>query len=378
MIDDNSVIEKWLHNCVQCGNCKYIFRDYEPSCPSGQHFRFETYFASGRIRLAQAIIKGELEWDESLLHSIFACTTCGNCEIQCLAPHREHIVEIIEELRAKAVEHLGALPHHVKFHDRVETNHNPYGEEHHNRHLVKVHNLPAQAETVYFIGCTANYRETKIRDATISLLKKARVDFTIVDEYCCSSPLLRTGQLDLFSKLAQHNLNAIVEAGAKKVVTSCAGCFRTLSHDYPKHGLELPIPVIHSSEFLMDQLTKRVLIPKKMSRRPRVTYHDPCHLGRHMNVYDTPRKVLAFLPVELFEMNPTRENSWCCGAGGGSKAAFNEWSIDTAATRIEHAKELDVDYIVTACPFCVRNLTDACDDTSPKVIDLAELVDMLT
>jgi Fe-S oxidoreductase len=97
-----------------------------------------------------------------------------------------------------------------------------------------------------------------------------------------------------------------------------------------------------------------------------------------MNDYDTPRKVLAFLPVELIEMNPTRENAWCCGAGGGVKAAYNEWSVETAATRIGHAKELDVDYLVTACPFCVRNLTDACDDTSPKVIDLAELVDMLT
>jgi Fe-S oxidoreductase len=319
-----------------------------------------------------------LEWDDSLLNSIFACTTCGNCEIQCLAPHKDHIVEIIEELRVKAVEQLGALPQHVKFHDRVETNHNPYGEEHHNRQLVEVHNLPTQADTVYFIGCTANYRETKIRDATISLLKKAGVDFTIVDEYCCSSPLLRTGQLDLFNELAQHNVNALVEAGAKRVVTSCAGCFRTLSHDYPKHGIEIPIDVIHFSNLLRDLLGKKELIAKKVNQRLRVTYHDPCHLGRHMNVYDTPREVLALLPVELFEMSPTRENSWCCGAGGGSKAAYGDWSMETAATRIGHAKELNVDYIVTACPFCVRNLTDACDDTCPEVIDLAELVDMLT
>jgi Fe-S oxidoreductase len=97
-----------------------------------------------------------------------------------------------------------------------------------------------------------------------------------------------------------------------------------------------------------------------------------------MDVYDTPRKILALLPVELFEMNPTRENAWCCGAGGGSKSAFSEWSMETAAVRIGHAKNLDVDYIVTACPFCVRNLTDACDKSSLKVIDITELVDMLT
>jgi heterodisulfide reductase subunit C len=100
---DGSVIEQWLHSCVRCSNCKYVFRQYFPSCPSGEHFGFETYYASGRIWLAQALYNGELEWEPSLLDPIFACTTCGNCEIQCLAPHSEHIVEMIEELRARAV-----------------------------------------------------------------------------------------------------------------------------------------------------------------------------------------------------------------------------------------------------------------------------------
>lgn len=375
---EESIIEQMLHRCIRCGNCKYIFRDYGPSCPSGEHFKFESYFASGRIWLAQAVSKEEIEIDESLIEPLFACTTCGNCEIQCLAPHREHIVDIIEVLRTQVVEKIGAHPKHIKFHDYVKSVHNPYGAEHHNRSLLAIHNLPKKAETVYFIGCTSNYRETKIRDSTISLLKKAGVDFTIVDEYCCSSPLLRTGQLDLFNELAQHNVNAIVEAGAKRVVTSCAGCFRTLSHDYPKHGIDFPIPVIHISSLLWQLLSNRDLIPKKVSRRQSVTYHDPCHLGRHMNEYDTPRKVITYLPVELFEMNPTRENAWCCGAGGGVKSAYNDFSVETAAVRLEHAKELDVDYLVTACPFCVRNLSDACDEHSPKVIDLAELVDMLT
>jgi Fe-S oxidoreductase len=375
---EDSVIEQMLHRCIRCGNCKYVFRGYEPSCPSGEYFKFESYFASGRIWLAQAVAKNEFEMDESLVEPLFACTTCGNCEVQCLAPHRGHIVDIIEELRSKVVESIGAHPKHIKFHDNVQATHNPYGAQHHNRSLVEVHNLPDKADTVYFIGCTSNYRETQIRDATISLLKKADVDFTIVDEYCCSSPLLRTGQLDLFNELAHHNVNAIMDAGAKRVVTSCAGCFRTLSRDYPKHRIELPVSVIHSSKLLLQLLAKRDLIPKKLSRRPRVTYHDPCHLGRHMNDYDTPRKVLALLPVELYEMNPTRENAWCCGAGGGAKSAYNEWSVETAAVRIRHAKELDVDYLVTACPFCVRNLNDACDETSPKIIDLAELVDILT
>ncbi|MGY5858963.1 MAG: heterodisulfide reductase-related iron-sulfur binding cluster [Candidatus Thorarchaeota archaeon] len=234
---ETSAIEDWLHSCIRCGNCKYVFKDYEASCPSGEHFRFETYFASGRLWMAHGIMKGELEWDPSLIDPIFACTTCGNCEVQCLAPHRENIIDVIEELRCLAVKKMGALPAHQKFADRIESDHNPYGVEHHAQSLVNVHSLPTHAEVVYFIGCTSNYRENEIRDATISVLKKAGIDFTIVDEYCCGSPLLRTGQVDEVTELAEHNRHVIQESGAEKVITSCSGCYRTLSKDYDRLGL---------------------------------------------------------------------------------------------------------------------------------------------
>ncbi|NHJ14880.1 MAG: (Fe-S)-binding protein, partial [Candidatus Thorarchaeota archaeon] len=89
-------IEEWLHSCIRCGTCKYQFLEYTPSCPSGEHFGFESYFASGRIWLARGLLTSQIEWDETMLNPIFACTTCGACQVQCHAPHHEHIVDMIE------------------------------------------------------------------------------------------------------------------------------------------------------------------------------------------------------------------------------------------------------------------------------------------
>ncbi|MHA1863660.1 MAG: (Fe-S)-binding protein, partial [Candidatus Thorarchaeota archaeon] len=373
-----STIQDWLHSCIRCGNCKYVFKEYEPSCPSGDYFHFESFFASGRLWVAHGIQKGELEWDDSLLEPIFACTTCGSCEIQCLSPHREHIVDIIEELRCLAVNKFGPLPAHQKFAEYIESNHNAYGSEHHARDLVDLHSLPRKASVVYFIGCTSNYRENEIRDATISVLKKAEVDFTIVDEYCCGSPLLRTGQIEPVTDLADHNRSAIQAAGASIVVTSCAGCYRTLSKDYNKLDLDLCIDVVHISQFIRDLVDEGRLTFKDSKNILNITYHDPCHLGRHMNEYEAPRTIMTRLPVHLTEMDQNRENTWCCGAGGGCKSAYPEWSLETAKKRIEHAKITNSSTLVSTCPFCKRALNDADDDDSLDIIDLIELVDRLT
>jgi len=370
-------MEEWLYSCIRCGNCKYVFKGYAPSCPSGEYFNFESYFASGRLWIAHGIHKGELDWDPSLIDPIFSCTTCGNCEVQCLAPHREHIVDMIEELRHLAVKKLGALPAHQKFAERIESNHNPYGAEHHARSLVQEHSLPNMASIVYFIGCTSNYRENEIRDSTISILQKAGVDFTIVDEHCCGSPLLRTGQVDEVTELAEHNRTEIQHTGAKTVITSCSGCYRTLIKDYNRLGLELDVEVVHISQFIRELINEGKLILKKSSEPLQVTYHDPCHLARHMGEYEAPRDVLNFLPVDFVEMDEIRESAWCCGAGGGCKAAYPEWSLETAKTRIEHAVETEASTLVSTCPFCKRGLADANND-SMEIIDLCELVDRLS
>jgi len=374
-----SVLEELLHHCIRCGNCKYIFRDYSPSCPSGEKFRFESYFASGRIWLARGLMTGELEWDATLLDPIFACTTCGSCQEQCLSPHRDYIVDIIEELRRLAIERLGPLPAHRAFRESVERNHNPYGEPHHGRSLARQHRLPDKAETVYFVGCTSNYREKAIRDATISVLKKAGIDFTIVDEFCCGSPLLRTGQIGPVKDLAAHNREAFQRAGAERIVTSCAGCFRTLREDYERMSIDLDVEVVHTSQLVRDLLRENRLHVRE-ELKGIVTYHDPCHLARHMGVYDAPREVLERIGLQLKEMRRSRENAWCCGSGGGVKAAYPDWSIEVASQRVEEALDTGAELLVSTCPFCKRGLRDGREATGrgPVVIDLVELVDRVT
>ncbi|MBD3407332.1 MAG: hypothetical protein GF411_14540 [Candidatus Lokiarchaeota archaeon] len=373
MTQETSPISEWLHRCIRCGNCKFIFRDYDKSCPSGHYHKFESYFASGRIWLARGIETEEITFDQSIVEAIFSCPTCASCEIQCQAPHRDHIVDIIEELRAKAVEAVGALPKHKGFLEKIRQHKNPYGETHHSRELAEKHSLPDEADTIYFIGCTSNYRTTSIRDATIQLLNISEIDYTIIDEVCCGSPLLRTGQRSEVPNLVTHNLQKFQEAGAKRVVTSCAGCYRTLKKDYQRYTNGLDIEILHISHLLPTLIERKKIPIKEEKSKLKITYHDPCHLGRHMNVYDAPRRLIDTIPVDLIEMHRNRENSWCCGAGGGCRAEFTDFSLETAKARIEEASKTGADTLVSSCPFCITQLNDA-NTSEMHIIDITQLL----
>ena len=212
---------------------------------------------------------------------------------------------------------------------------------------------------LYFRGCTARERETSISDATEALLKKAGVDYHILDdEKCCGSVLLRTG----FKKEAQEQIkkNSEVLKG-ERILASCAGCYKTLKEDY--EGLD----VIHISQ-LLDELIK----DKKLDFSKKdldVTYHDSCHLGRHCDVFDQPRNVIESV-ANLVEMENIRESSLCCGAGGGVKSAYPEVANQMAQSRIAQAKETGCETLITACPFCKLNLEN--DDL--EVLDLTEFL----
>jgi Fe-S oxidoreductase len=285
---------------------------------------------------------------------------------------------MIEELRSMAVDKLGPLPAHRALAESIVRKHNPYDAVHHNRQIAEQLHLPDKADTVLFMGCTANYRETSVRDATISVLRKAGINFTITDEYCCGSPLLRTGQRTLAQQVAEHNLQAFERAGAERVITSCAGCYRTLSKDYNRLGLDLGIEVLHSAQLVNELIAEKKLKPTIHGATSRVTYHDPCHLGRHMGVYEEPRQILTALLVEFVEMQPNRKNAWCCGAGGGVKSSYPDLAKSTATLRLEQARAVNADLLVSACPFCKRNLADANIGHVSKVSDIVELVDQVT
>jgi heterodisulfide reductase subunit D len=210
-------------------------------------------------------------------------------------------------------------------------------------------------------------------------LKKTNIDFTLIDEHCCCSPILRTGQVNSVKDFINYNITQISNTGAKKIIASCAGCYRTLKKDWVKYGTDYDLEIYHTTELIKDLLDKGKLKFTSEYNKT-LTYHDPCHLGRHMNLYDVPREVYKKIPGITFkEMKRNRENAWCCGAGGGIKIGYPEWSVEISKERLEEAKSTGASVISSICPFCRTNLNDANQkfDMNFEVTDLIEILDNL-
>ncbi len=233
-------------------------------------------------------------------------------------------------------------------------------------------------DILYYVGCTAsfddNVREVGIN--TVNILNALGLKFGILgkEEECCGSVLLRVGDKEFF-RLAEDNVRIFNSLGVKMLITSCAGCFRTIKEDYKKVG-KLNMEVLHTAE-LMARLIREKKIDLKHEVPLRVTYHDPCHLGRHSNVYDAPREVMKAIPgLDFVEMDRVREMSRCCGAGGGLKAGFGDLQNMMAQERVRDAEKVKATRLVSTCPFCYQGLQVGIHaiGSGVKMTDLTELV----
>lgn len=223
---------------------------------------------------------------------------------------------------------------------------------------------------LYFRGCTARERDSDIEESTRYILDKAGVDYyTLDNEECCGSVLLRSGFEEDALELMKKNLEDLKDEDL--ILTSCAGCYKTLCEDY-KNLLNADLNVIHISQFIKKLIDEGKIEVNDNFSNLNVTYHDPCHLGRALKVFDEPRYVIKKY-ANLVEMENNRENSLCCGSGGGVKSAFPEISNDIAKNRIQQAKDTDSNVLISSCPFCKLNLNSNSDDDM-KVLDLSEFV----
>ena len=212
---------------------------------------------------------------------------------------------------------------------------------------------------IYFRGCTAREKETDISRATEKLLKLADIEYHILDdEKCCGSVLFRTGFEDEALEQISKNTEVFKD---ELILTSCAGCYKTFKDDYDD------VDVIHISQLIDDLIKNNKLNFSKKDLN--VTFHDSCHLGRHSNVFDSPRDVIKAV-ANLVEMESIRENSLCCGAGGGVKSAYPEIASEMAKSRINQAKDTGCETLITACPFCKLNL----ENEYLEVLDLTEFL----
>jgi heterodisulfide reductase subunit D len=394
--------EKTLDAALNCAHCSMCYQalpsltqanSLSDTCPAGLYFTYEAYYSPGRNQLAASILQDQfsLTDSEKLKEILYSCTTCGACEINCRYINDMNVlpVHLTESIRALLHEKgIKPLASHVKFAESIVAQNNPYGEtSERNASLIdKLKKSKNQGKILYFVGCTTSYRLPNIAEATINILEHLKTDFTISkEEICCGSPLIRTGQLDDVERLVNENIKMIQNTDAKSVLFSCAGCYRTVTTDWPRiYGKELPFNTIHITEFLAKKIEKGKL-KFKNPLAMKVAYHDPCHLGRHMfpnQVYDEPRLVLDSIPgIERLPLKREKDSTLCCGAGGGVKAGLPEYSEYIASLRVNEARAVGAEVLTTSCPFCMRGLNDgatkeAQDNNENKipVIALTELV----
>ncbi|MBU7015260.1 MAG: (Fe-S)-binding protein [Theionarchaea archaeon] len=360
-------VELGFHACMQCGTCS-------ARCPSG---RVSQYRSRELFHMAQLGLKDRIFSSDDL----WSCTTCLSCMKNC--PWEVKTTDAILKMRALAAQSGHVKSEHEPLIKSMESYDNPWlqprsGRQRWARKLDIKDLTKEQGDFLYYVGCTAGYdpRLWGMTTNVTEILKSAGVDIGYLGkkEACCGGTVRGIGHPDIFERLANANKENFDKSGAHTIVYSCPGCLNTQKNAYPR-VVDIEQRRMHAVE-LVAELLKEGKIPLKEVEAV-VTYHDPCHLGRHCGVFDAPREILKAIPgVELREMQFIRENSWCCGAGGGVKTGFTDRAVDMAVRRLEQAEETGADVIVSACSFCYQNLLDGIKkkDSHLEMMDIMELL----
>jgi Fe-S oxidoreductase len=410
-----------MERCSQCSYCKWIPLDHVKSwrfakgCPSIAYNNFLSYSARGRFAVALSLINGQSTYTDRVVDIVYKCTTCGSCDVaDKICRYNLEPLEMIHELKFRLVDDGQVLPElqavieHLRQQDNMmmepRTGHGDWAK---GLDVKRVADEPA--EVLFHAGCRFSYDKQLKESArtAVTLFKNAGIDIGImgVDEPCCGGRAYDMGYQDEFVRSAEKTAKTWQAAGIKTVVTSCADCYHTFSRLYPPLGINFE--VFHTVQYL-DRLIREGKIKFSKSLPMRVTYHDPCHLGRQgepyvpwqgrekkvknqivvyeprrpryngaWGVYDPPRDVLRSIPgLELVEMERIKEYAWCCGAGGGVREAYPDFSGWTATERIEEAKSTGAGALVSACGWCERNFLDAIKATGDK-IEVYDIVDLV-
>lgn len=349
-----------VDTCARCGFCKVSC----PTYPFGGGF--ETFSPRAKVYFLKDYYEGRAELTPEWVDRLYRCTTCERCQSVCQTAIP--LVHLWESIRSEIVaKGLGPMPAHKKLRALAEEFGNPYGEPatKQSQWLLPEHKPVESAELLIFGGCTASYRMPPMLQTGVTILTRLGIPYAYAGgrEQCCASPLLRTGQLETAEGLIARNLDLFASTGARQIVTPCGGCSKTLKHDYPlwarKLGKPFDVEVLHFSEVYVRLIRQGRLKPFKAVEKT-VTFHDPCHVGRSQGLFGEPREILAAIPgVRLVEMPNNREQSRCCGAGGGVKANYPQMAAEIARGRVNEAIATGADMLVTMCPFCQGSFAQA-------------------
>jgi len=355
--------------CYQCGLCDVV-------CPWNRVRNF-----SMRKIIRQATFGlTDIESDD-----IWRCTTCGICPQQC--PRDVKQIESGVALRRIATEY-GVFPTTAKPVRGVSASllgkGNPLGEDREKRadwaEGLSVKPFTEGMEILYFPGCYLCYdpRLKKVAKATAAILNKAGVDFGILGskENCCGESIRKTGDEELFKRLARENIKNFIDNGVRKILVSSPHCYHTFKNEYPEFMVNFE--VVHITQYLSELINEgRLELTGEYGKK--VTYHDPCYLGRHNGIYDEPREALQKVPgLELDEMPESRATSLCCGGGGGRIWMETLKGERFADIRIEQALGVGAEVLATSCPYCITHFEESKltleDSESLDIKDITEII----
>ena len=383
-IQADESIEQYLHealiSCEKCHLCNTV-------CPV-----LGTRVSQGPFGINRAIYYG-LKWnrfDQKLRDLVYSCTTCGKCVSMCSNVSRAlPLVEIFEKARELLLvdKMLGPMPDQVSVLKNMHVRGNPWGYPPHERtHWADGLNITfaskeKSVDVLYFVGCACSYdpRAQKIAKDFSSILEKAGINFGILEKETCSGhEARRMGETGLFQVLSEANTAMFNEAGIRHIVTTDPHDFYSFTQDYADQK-DSP-KVQHSTQFINDLIDEgKLKLVAKVDKK--VTYHDPCYLGRRSKVLEEPRKLLGRIPgINFVEMENSGVDSDCCGMGGGRmwmeppRTLVSSQSI--AQKRVQQALHTGAEILVTACPFCNITLKDAVNALEKE--DVLEVMDITT
>ncbi len=348
--------------CYQCGTCS-------GTCPW-------TPISEFNIRKLVRLSQLGLEGVEDLMWS---CSTCKFCVDRC--PRGVEIIDLVTAIR-NVYAGGGLLPQTLRtLVGSLSSRGNPWSGDQDKRNDWAQGKYPLYkegTEYLFFACCTGCYdqRNVAVTRALAELLTISGISWGLpgVDINCCGESVKKVGDLDLFERLKDTNIAAMGALGVKKIITVSPHCYHTFKNEY---GADYQI--IHVTELLAELIGDGRLTPKKDLGGLKVTYHDPCYLGRHNAIYDAPRQILRSLPgVELVEMDRIREGSICCGGGGGGLWVERMKGERLSDFRIEEALDVGVTVITTSCPYCIAMLDDSIRTANAedriKLKDLSEIL----
>jgi Fe-S oxidoreductase len=360
--------------CYQCGKCDVV-------CPWNRVRSFSIR------RIVRETMLGLPEIEDE---DIWRCTTCGNCPSHC--PRGVKQIDVGVSVRRVASEY-GVFPEAVRpvrgARGSLADDGNPLNYDREDRagwaEGRGVEPFSEGMELLYFVGCYLSYdpRLKKVAVATANLLQKAGVEFGILGsrESCCGESIRKTGDEALFRSLARDNIKTFVDHGVKRILVSSPHCYHTFKNEYPEFMVHFE--VVHITELLAELVADgRLTLPGEYAQR--VTYHDPCYLGRHNGIYDAPRELLRGVPgLELVEMTDHHQASLCCGGGGGRIWMDTPKKERFSDLRFQQAEAAGAQVLATACPYCITNFEesrlDVEDEADALVIkDITEILDDVT